>query len=98
MSDNPIIRIQVQLLRPNEGGRQTMLQVGHYRPHIRFNKTEKLWAVGLDIKEKPSYDNPTFMEGTFLFEIPPSELLKIGSRLDIIEGVTNVVGHGIIID
>ena len=99
MSNNhPIIKIKVQLLRPEEGGRQTLLQIGHYRPHIRFDTSAKLWAVGLNISEKPSYDNLTIMEGDFLFEIPPNALMKIGTKVDIIEGTSKVVGHGTITD
>ena len=98
MHNNPIIRIKVQLLKPKDGGRQTFLQIGHYRPHIRFDNTEKLWAVGLNIKEEPSYENSTIMEGDFLFEVPPNELLIIGSKFDIIEGTSRIVGHGTIID
>jgi len=66
MSSNPIIRVSVQLLKPEEGGRP-LLQVGHYRPHICFDNTSKLWAIELSIHENTSYNTPTIMEGTFLF-------------------------------
>ena len=100
----PIIKVSVQMLRPEEGGRSgcyALLQAsdyfGQYRPHIRFEGTQKMWGVGFEVLEDASYEKQTMMVGQFMFEKPPNESLTIDRQFDMLEG-SRVVGHGTIID
>jgi len=70
---------------------------GHYRPHIRFKETEKMWGVGMEIKAVPCKEEPTIAIIEYSFESIPSELIKIGQCFDILAG-PQIIAEGIIVE
>jgi translation elongation factor EF-Tu-like GTPase len=103
MSITKRIKVSINWLRPEEGGRSAIFPGHHYRPTIIIPKHDTVghWSFFVDFYSLPEYDQPTLAEGNFVMvdfsEDVPWSLMNVGTEFWVMEG-SKKVGYGIVIE
>jgi len=96
------IKVSINWLRPEEGGRTRIIGGYHYRPTIIIPKDDddKHWTFGIDFYSLAEYDQPTIAEGVFIAkfsEDAPWGVMSLGTEFWVMEG-SRKVGYGTVVE